>query len=162
MTLWSKYSEKLVWLLIILGVVGQKGMIDQNFHAWFNTAPSAATAGLWANRDERQEWLQVLDLAKGNSSVVLVYDGSAELLFAAMARPVVVTIVRGETTANELRRKIDQLSTAQIAIVPEVPNSSGFLNGWPEFEDLLSKWGVPVFKGSYFTVYRRSDSALQL
>src|SRR5260370_118079 len=43
MTLWSKYSEKLVWLLIILGVVGQKGMIAQNLHAWFNTAPSTAT-----------------------------------------------------------------------------------------------------------------------
>jgi hypothetical protein len=162
MTLWSKYSEKLVWLLIILGVTGQKGMIAQNFHAWFNTAPNAATAGLWANRDERQEWTQVLDLAKGNSAVVLVYDGSAELLFAEMARPVVVTLVRGETTAIELRRKIDQLSTAQIAIVPDVPNSSGFLNGWPEFKDLLSKWGVPVLKGRYFTIYRRSDSRVAI
>lgn len=55
MTRWSKYSEKLVWLLIILGAVGQKGMIAQNFHAWFNTAPSIATAGLWAKSDERQE-----------------------------------------------------------------------------------------------------------
>ena len=119
MTLWSTYSENLVWLLIILGVAGQKGMIAQNFHAWFNTAPSAATAGLWATHDERQEWLHVLDLAKGSSSMVLVYDGSAELLFAEMARPVVVTLVRGETTAIELRRKIDQLSAAQIAIVPE-------------------------------------------
>jgi hypothetical protein len=74
-----------------------------------------------------------------------------------MARPVVVTLVRGETTAIELRRKIDQLSTAQIAIVPDIPNNSRFLNEWPEFKDLLSKWGVPVFKGRYFTVYRRSD-----
>jgi hypothetical protein len=123
MTLWSKYSERLVWLLIILGVVGQKGMIDQNLRAWFNTAPSTATAGLWAYPDERQEWTQVLDLAEGNSSVVLVYDGSAQLLFAGMAPPVVVTLVRGETTASELKRKIDQLSTAQMAIVPEVPNS---------------------------------------
>jgi hypothetical protein len=162
MTVWSKYSEKVVWLLIILGVAGQKGMIAQNFHAWFNTAPSAATAGLWANRDEREEWLHVLGLAKSNSSVVLVYDGSAELLFAEMARPVVVTLVRGETTAIELRRKIDQLSTAQIAIVPDLPNSSGFLNGWPEFKDLLSEWGVPVFKGRYFTVYRRSDSRVPI
>jgi hypothetical protein len=82
MTLWSKYSEKVVWLLIILGAMGQKGMIAQNFHDWFNTAPSIATAGLWASSDERQEWTQVRDLAKGNSSVVLAYDGSAQLLFA--------------------------------------------------------------------------------
>jgi hypothetical protein len=157
MTLWSKYSEKLVWLLIILGVAGQKWMIAQNLPLWFNTAPGTTTAGLWANRDERQEWLHVLDLAQSNSSVVLAYDGSAEFLFAKMARPVVVTLVRGETTAVELRRKIDQLSTAQIAIVPDVPNNSGFLNGWPEFKDLLSKWGAPVFRGRYFTVYRRSD-----
>ena len=159
MTLWSKYSEKLVWLLIVLGVVGQKGMIDQNLRAWFNTAPSTATAGLWANPDERKEWSQVLDLAKGNSSVVLVYDGSAQLLFAGMAPLVGVTLVRGETTAIELKRKIDQLATAQFAIVPEVPNSLGFLNVWPEFNDQLSKWGPVVFKGRYFTVYRRSDVA---
>src|SRR5260370_30884826 len=126
MTLWSKYSEKLVWLLIVLGVVGQKGMIDQNLHAWFNTAPSTATAGLWLNHDERKEWSQVLDLAKRNSSVVLVYDGSAQLLFVGMAPLVGVTLVRGETTSSELKRKIDQLETAQFAIVPEVPNSSGF------------------------------------
>jgi hypothetical protein len=162
MTLWSEYSEKLVWLLIVLGVVGQKGVIDQNLRAWFNTAPSTATAGLWANPDERKEWTQVLDLAKGNSSVVLVYDGSAQLLFAGMAPLVGVTLVRGETTANELKRKIDQLANAQIAIVPEVPNSLGFLNVWPEFKDQLSKWGVLVFKGRYFTVYRRSDPTSRL
>lgn len=162
MTLWSKYSEKLVWPLIILGAVGQKGMIDQNLHAWFNTAPGTATAGLWASSDERQEWTQVLDLAKGNSSVVLMYDGSAQLLFAGMAPLVGVTLVRGETTPSELARKFDQLSAARIAIVPEVPNSLGFLNGWPEFKDRLSKWGVVAFKGKYFTVYRRSDSAVQL
>ena len=158
MTLWSKYSEKLVWLLIILGVGGQKGMIVQNFHTWFNTAPSTATAGLWANPDERQEWLHVLNLAKGNSSVVLAYDGSAELLFAEMERPVVAALIRGQTTATELRRKIDQLSTAQIAIVPEVPNNPAFLNAWPEFKDLLSKSSMVAFKGKYFTVYRRTDS----
>jgi hypothetical protein len=162
MTLWSRYSDKAVWLLIILGVVGQKGMIAQNFHAWFNTAPSIATAGLWASSDERQEWTQVRDLAKGNTSVVLAYDGSAQLFFSGMAPPVVSTLVRGETTAGELARKFDQLSTARIAIVPEVPNSLGFLNGWPEFKDQLSKWGAVVFKGRYFTVYRRSEPASQL
>ena len=158
MTLWSKYSEKLVWLLLILGVMGQKGMIDQNLHAWFNTAPSTTTAGLWANRDESQEWLHVLDLVKGNSSVVLVYDGSAELLFAGIAQPAAAALERGQTTASELRRKLDQFSTAQIAIIPEVLNNADFLNAWPEFKDALPKWGVVVFKGKYFTVYRHSDS----
>ena len=158
MTLWTNYTQKLVWLLIILGVVGQKGMIDQNFHAWFDTAPSTTTAGLWANRDERQEWAYVLNLSKDKSPVVLVFDGSAELLFTEMARPVVVTLVRGSTPSSELRRKIDQLSAAQIAIVPEVPNSLGFLNGWPEFKDKLSIWGRVVFRGRYFTVYQRFGS----
>jgi hypothetical protein len=158
MTPWSKHSRKLVWLLIILAVAGQKGMIAQNFHAWFNTAPSTVTAGLWANRDESQEWLHVLDLVKGNSSVVLVYDGSAELLFAGIAQPAAAALERGQTTASELRRKLDQFSTAQIAIIPEVLNNADFLNAWPEFKDALPKWGVVVFKGRYFTVYRRSDS----
>ena len=162
MTLWSKYSEKTVWVLIVLAVAGQKGMIAQDFRAWFSTVRGTDTAGLWVTPDERQEWTQVRGLAKGNSSVVLVYDGAAQLLFPGMAPPVGVTLVRGETTANELKRKIDQLSTAQIAIVPEVPNSLGFLNVWPEFKDLLSKWGVVTFKGRYFTVYRRCDVALQL
>ena len=157
-TLWSDNFAALIWLLITLGLVGQKGVIDDNVRAWFNTAPSTITAGLWATRDERQEWAHVLDLVKGKSPVTLAYDGSAELLFPAMARPVAVTLVRGETTASELQRKLDQLRSARMAIVPEVPNSSGFLTGWPEFKDALSQWGTVVFKGKYFTVYRRSDS----
>jgi hypothetical protein len=66
--------------------------------------------------------------------------------------------MRGQTTASELRRRIDQLSDAQIAIVPVVLYNSGFLNAWPEFKERLSRWDVLVFKGKYFTVYRRSDS----
>ena len=158
MTLWSTYSEKSVWFLIILAVIGQKGMIATNFHAWFNTASSAATAGLWASRDERQEWIHVLDLTKDKSSIVLTYDGSAQLSFAELTPPVAVTLMRGQTTASELRRKIEQLSDAQIAIVPVVLYNAGFLNEWPEFKDRLSKWDVPVFNGRYFTVYRRADS----
>jgi hypothetical protein len=42
-----------------------------------------------------------------------------------------------------------------------VPNNPVFLNAWPEFKDQLSKWGV-VFKGRYFTVYRRSDSPVAI
>jgi hypothetical protein len=155
MTLWSKYSVKFVWLLIALGVAGQKGMIGGNFELWLNTAPSSTTVGLWASRDERQEWKHVLSLADGNSSVVLAGDGSAQLLFTEMNRPEVLQLFPGQSTASELRRQIGQLSTARIAIVPEVPNSSQFLNRWPEFEDALSKWDI-VFKGRSFTVYRRS------
>ncbi len=158
MTLWSNNFGKLVWSLIILGIAGQKGMINENFHAWRNTAPSTTTAGLWANRDERQEWTQVLELAKGNSSVVLASDGSAELLFPGLTPPVAATLMRGQTTVSELRRKIEQLSAAQFAIVPEVPDNLGFLNHWPEFKDALSIWGKVVFRGRYFRVYRRSDS----
>ena len=158
MTLWSQFSENVVWLLILLGIAGQKGMIEANVRAWFNTAPSAATAGLWASNDERQEWIRVLDIAKVNSSVLLTYDGCAQVIVAALTKPVAATMIRGQTTASELGRKMEQLSAVQIAIVPEVVNSSGFLNAWPEFNGKLSKWGVIVYKGSFFTVYRRTDS----
>jgi hypothetical protein len=158
MTLWSDFSEKVVWLLIVLGVAGQKGMIEINSRAWFSTAPSTVTAGLWASSDERDEWIRVVALAKGNSSVVLSYDGCAQLIFAELTKPVAATMMRGQTTASELARKMEQLSAAQIAIVPEVLNNAGFLNAWPEFNDKLSKWGVIVFKGSYFTVYQRAAS----
>jgi len=87
---------------------------------------------------------------------VLAGDGSAQLLFTELDRPVAVALMRGQSTASELRRQVGQLWTAQIAIVPEVPNSSAFLNAWPEFKDVLSKWGMIVFKGRYFTVYCRS------
>ena len=105
---------------------------------------------------------QVGDFAKANSSVVLAYDGSAQSFFSGMAPPVMSTSVRGETTAGELARKFDQLSTARIAIVLEVANSLGFLNRWPEFKDQLSNCGAVVFKGGYFMVYRRSEPASQL
>jgi hypothetical protein len=156
MTLWSRYSVKFVWLLIALGIFGQITMVSANFQAWRGTASSRTTAGLWANSDERAEWKHVLSLANGKSSVVLAGQGCAQLEFTEMNRPVVAQLFRGQSTASELRRQMGQLSTAQIAIVPEVPNSSGFLSVWPEFKDALSKWGMIIFKGRYFIVYRRS------
>jgi hypothetical protein len=158
MTLWVTHSRLLVWFLIIIGVAGQKGIIDKNLHDWLNSAPSNTTAGLWATREERQEWAYVLSQLQGKATVVLVFDGSAELLFGQLSRPVVVTLIRGLTGTDELKRKIDQLSAAQFAIVPEVPNSLGFLDSWPEIKDPLLKWGKVVFRGKYFTLYQRADA----
>ena len=155
MTPWSRHSPKFTWVLIVLGILGQKGMIDGNFRAWRHTAPSSTTATLWASSDEREEWKHVLSLAQGKSSVVLAGQGCAQLLFTGM-NPIVAQLFRGQSTASEVRRQMEQLSTAQIAIVPDVPNSSAFLNKWPEFKDALSKWHLIVFRGRYFTVYQRS------
>jgi hypothetical protein len=79
-----------------------------------------------------------------------------EYPYVLLVASLYMSAVFGNPNNYDKRQIYGSALTAQMAVVPEVPNSSGFLNLWPEFKDQLSKWGVVVFKGRYFTVYRRS------
>src|SRR5437773_583181 len=107
----------LVWLLIA-PPGGDRG----NFQLWLNTAPQI--------QDRRTFGKIVTNARSGNTSG----SGGRQLFRCARGpgfRPVVVyrneptsdAIIIGQSTASELRRQIGQLSTAQMAIVPKVPNS---------------------------------------
>lgn len=59
-----------------------------------------------------------------------------------------------KVTEGELQRELALLGEADFAAVPEVPNSSHFLESWPKFQKALDDWKV-TFHGKYFTVYHR-------
>lgn len=156
MTQWPGNAARAAWVLTALGVAGQKGALVDDLYSRVYTAPSATTAGLWVSDDERQEWKEALEYLKGGSAVVLAGDGAVQSLFSQFHPPVVASLIRGQTTEGELHREFHVLSEAHSAVVPEVPNSSHFLDSWPEFGRALHGWSV-VFRGRFFTVYRHPN-----
>ena len=122
---------------------------------WKNTAPDPATAGLWAPEDERTEWLQVLAMARGHKAVILDTMGAAELLSPGFAEPVSLFLLPGLMLPADLRRKLEQLSNAEIVVVPTITivTCSGIPDA-SEFKDALKSFDL-AWSGKHFEVFRR-------
>jgi hypothetical protein len=155
MSTWSVKTERIACALVVLGLVGQKAMIAENYHGWVETGPSQETAGLWASADERLEWTKVLDLMRRRRVVLLSGDGAAQLLFPEFEKPVALTLIQGQSSVAEVQRQLAQLRRADMAVVPEVPENLNFLDRSPELKVALSGWNIS-FRGRFFSVYARS------
>jgi hypothetical protein len=151
---WANTLSCAGWALVLIGAVGQKSMLTDNFHRWREMAPSRETAGMWAMPDEHREWVQILGIIDDHSAIALVGDGAVQLLFESFGKPVVGSFIHGQTTSGELARGLRQLAGSSVAVVPRVAENSGFLKAWPEFSDALSGWSV-VWRSPNFIVYER-------
>jgi hypothetical protein len=76
-----------IWigLLILLAVLGHAQRYQYTVNAWKWSERTPETAGLWAHRDEREEWRRVRAIAE-RSEVFFLNNGCAELLFPRRAR----------------------------------------------------------------------------
>ncbi len=124
---------------------------------WQTTAPNAVTAGLWAPADERAEWLQVLSLAHGKQTVILDSMGASELLFPGFEPPVSLYLTRGLMMSDDVRRKLGQLSSAQLVVVPITMSSCSGIPDAPEFSSALKNFD-PRWSGKHFEVFQRDPS----
>jgi hypothetical protein len=122
------------------------------------TGPAPTTAGLWAPADEAREWTQVQSMAVGRKTVVFDTMGAAELLFSGFERPVSLYLTRGLMLPTDIRRKLDLLSSAQMAIVPNIPivTCSGIPDA-PGFKEAIKDYQL-AWSGKYFDVYRRAGT----
>lgn len=154
MCAWGGSLSRAGWALVLIGAVGQKSMLTDNFHRWREMAPSREMAGMWAMPDEHREWVQILAIIDGHSAIALVGDGAVQLLFEGFNRPVVGSYIHGQTTSGELARGLRQLAGSTVVVVPRVVENSGFLKTWPEFSEALSGWSV-VWRSPDFVVYER-------
>jgi hypothetical protein len=124
---------------------------------WKNTAPDPATAGLWAPAAEKAEWLQVLSAARGQRTVILASMGGAELISPGFEEPVNLYLIAGLMAPDDIHRKLDQLSSAQIVVVPTIKMAtcSGIPDA-PEFRKALKDFDL-AWRGQHFEVFQRRN-----
>jgi hypothetical protein len=141
-----------------LGILSWICMMRWSEQWWNNTSPDRSTAGLWTSATERSEWLQVLSITKGHSTVVLDLMGAAEQLFPGFQEPVSMFMVDGLMTPAEIQRKRDEISNAEIILVPttKMLTCNGIPNH-PEIKSAMDKFAIG-WRGKYFEVFRRAGS----
>ena len=148
-------------LAIGLCVMGILAWTDVAFleREWRQTHErDAVTAGLWAPPDERAEWQTVLDIVRSRRVAILDTKGAAELVFPDFEKPVTLYLDPGLMVPADIRRKVEQMSEAQMVVVPVDGNETcRGIPAAPEFETALKSF-EPRIKGKYFDVYQRAAS----
>jgi hypothetical protein len=121
---------------------------------WQTTAPDTLTAGLWAPADEREEWLRVLSTARGHQTAILDTMGAAELLYPGFEDPVSLYLTRGLMLPEDVHRKLNRLSRAEIVVVPITITACSGIPDAPEFASELKNFD-PVWIGKHFEIFQR-------
>ena len=152
---WEGSARYAVWSLTLIALVGQKTFVKDSYQRWISTAPTRATAQLWASPEQSAEWLKVLTLVRADETrgrpraALLVRTGCAELLFPEFARPVSLYLDPGIPTDGEVTRKAAQLRQASGVVVV----GHSLLATWPPFDAALAG-RTPAFHGKLFDIYR--------
>jgi hypothetical protein len=138
------------------------GQIAQTAHTysfWRSERPDPITAGLWATGAEREEWRKVLKLVRGQTTSMLMTDGSADLLFSEFMKPVGLHLDRALPLPGEFAAKLKQLRNSERIVVP--PGEMGLLEVWPEIGALVSRHFDVLYQGEFFTVLGAKHSSMR-
>jgi len=119
--------------------------------------PAPSTKGLWATTEERDDWGKALALAAGHKAVILHEMGAVELMFPGFQEPVSTYLMKGLMLPGDIARKRDQLSAAEMVVVPLTATECSGIASEPEFTDSLEDF-EPVWKGQYFEIFQRQLS----
>ena len=141
--------------LCVMGAMAWIHVIRLERLCWDTTERGAVTAGLWASSDEREEWQRVLDTVHSQRAVILDTKGAIELIVPGFERPVSLYLDPGWMVPADIQRKVEQLSKAQMVVVPvdigiEVCNG---IPAAPEFAAALKNF-EPRMMGKFFDVYQ--------
>ena len=147
-------SRRLGLILCGIAVISCTDLAYFTYRGWHTTAPARDTASLWASADERREWLEVRGLIHGRQAVMLDSIGAAELLFAGFEPPVSLFLEPGLMQSGDVQRKVDQLSSAEFAIVPVTIAACSGVPDAPQFKDALKSFDL-AWEGKHFEVFRR-------
>jgi hypothetical protein len=159
-SLWQRSSRYVVGVLAIVAALGLMRDGVSIFRRRHETAANPVTAGLWARADERFEWQSVVRAIAqhpnpqsgcGNYSAVLSYEGGLELIAPGFGKPETAFFLPGLPNDRGKAAKIEQIANAGVIVAPE---DSYHLEETPMGRSLLANSEL-VFKGKYFTVYRK-------
>ncbi len=147
-------SRRIGVVLCVVALLSYTDLAYWTHRWWQTTSPDTATAGLWAPEDERQEWQRVLASTHEHKVVMLDTMGAAELLFPGFENPVSLFLTRGLMQPDDVHRKLDELSTAELAIVPITIEACSGVPEAPEFRNALKSFDL-AWEGKHFEVFRR-------
>jgi len=142
--------------LCVMGIMAWTHEFRLERLCWDRGQRDAVTAGLWASSDEREEWRLVLDSIRGRKAVVLDLKGAVELMYPEFEPPVTLYLDPGLIKSFEIRRKLEQLSEAQMVVVPVnigIESCNGIPDA-PEFKAAIKEF-EPRMRGKFFDVYQR-------
>jgi hypothetical protein len=145
--------------LCVLAAASNYGAFKTSISAWKSMRIDSSTAGLFAAAPERSEWMDVASLVSHDKAALFSNFGEAQLLFPWLSRPTAALMISGVASRGDIERTEHELRTANLLIIPTTPQPGNALRDWPnsEFSDVLLNM-APVYKGTYFEVYRRRDS----
>jgi hypothetical protein len=139
------------------------GLAYWTYRWWRTTTPDSTTAGLWAPEDERGEWMRVLATARDRRTVILDSRGAGELLFPGFGNPVSLFLIDGLMLPDDIQRKLQELSRAEVVVVPITISACSGVPDAPEFRDALKRFDL-AWSGKHFEVFQlrsttRNDGA---
>jgi hypothetical protein len=142
--------------LCVMGIMVWQNVAFWELRWWQTRERDSVTSGLWASADERTEWRRVLDSIHGSKAVVLDLKGAVELMYPEFELPITLYMDPGLIKPFEIRRKVEQMSEAQMVVVPAnigIESCKG-IPAAPEFETALKNF-EPRMMGKFFDVYQR-------
>jgi len=119
---------------------------------WRTTAPSPATAGMWASSEEVQEWEQVQREIEGHRALLLTAMGCGSLLSARFEPPFANHFTPGELMPDQLAQLMRQIDGAQRIVVVISAGFGNMLVWWPDIQRALDGHEL-LWKGESFAVY---------
>jgi hypothetical protein len=155
----SHQAGNVVVGLAFLSLLSQKATWQDSIRAWRTTRPDPDALGLWTTPEEADEWARVRRLATGKSATILSCDGSAEVEFPEVRKPVSLFLIPGLPTSVEIERKAAEVSSSSIVITPDFSGTDFCqLPKWPEFAAALTGFRI-VSNGKYFKVLSKDDNS---
>jgi hypothetical protein len=148
-------SAVLILLFAAAALVGNKYQFSWVKGHWRTTRPIADMAGLWTSEAERDEWYQVREIVRNRRAAVLSTQGTGiTVLLPGFAPSENMFIVPGLVLPVDLKRKLDQVATAEFVLVRDSTTHRKFLDLWPEFREALDGCEL-VHSGTKYLLFRR-------
>ena len=158
LSVWGRWSWVVVLALAALVVVGSKVKFETTARQWREDRATAETFGLWATPAERDEWMKVKELCRGEIAVGLLanVDGLPLLGPSRLLPPTTAYLVPGHPLPEEVQRKANQIWSVKVVIRvrPKGDPLRGGYERWPEIAKALEDFET-IWDGDLFEVSRR-------
>ncbi len=138
--------------LLILALTGLTQTYQWSVNNWRHSERTAATAGLWSDQQQREEWTRVIELGR-NRTLLFLHNGCANLLFPEAQTPLTYFLSPAMQTPREIANIRRQVEQASVVISF---NHAATLDAWtwPEFADQRAQFET-TWRGVYLTIHER-------
>lgn len=150
----SRWHTWMVAGMTVLALLGSKVLIEDMVAGWREKVQSPATYGLWSRPDFLTEWKEVRrELGSQKAATLAVSDGLGAWV-PQFSPPTLYYVTPGQLVSHEVKRKQDQLASAEWIVEGRYNTSTWISEDWPVFHWALDGT-EPVFQGKFLRLYHR-------